>query len=480
MKKGITLPEKQTKIIATIGPATSSIEMIEKLVLAGMNVLRINSSHGDIEGHREVIKNCRIVDINLGVKTAILVDLQGPKLRVGEIVGGEMMLDDNSEIKIVVGNEAGCDGKIFTNYVNFAVDVQKGEPVLLDDGKIRLEVLSSDNKSEVVCRVINGGILKPRKGLNLPTTKISLPCITEKDKVDLDFALEENVDWIGLSFVRSSEDIEQLQTLIKSRDKHARVVAKIEKPEAVEDIDEIIQATDAVMIARGDLGVEVPMQDVPLIQKDIISKCLSSGKPVIVATQMMESMIESATPTRAEVNDVANAVLDGADAVMLSAETSVGKHPIVAVDAMTKIIQSMEAGNKKLFNERPPYNPEDKRFITDSVCYNACRIARRTKAKAIVTMTFSGYTAQMVSSQRPKANIFMLTSNRNVLGQMNLVWGIRTIFYSKIVSTDHTIAEIKQLLINEGRVNKGDFVIHTASMPIADMGMTNMLKLSRI
>lgn len=476
----MTLPEKQTKIIATIGPATSSIEMLEKLVLEGMNVLRINSSHGDIEGHREVIKNSRLVDENLGVKTAILVDLQGPKLRVGDIDGGEMMLEDNSEIKIIVGNEAGRNGKIFTNYAHFAIDVKQGEPVLLDDGKIRLEVLSSDNKSEVICKVIHGGILKPRKGLNLPKTEISLPCITEKDKVDLDFALDENVDWIGLSFVRNSSDIEQLKSMIKRRDKHARVVAKIEKPEAVADIDQIITASDAIMIARGDLGVEVPMQDVPLIQKDIIAKCLSAGKPVIVATQMMESMIESASPTRAEVNDVANAVLDGADAVMLSAETSVGKHPIVAVQTMTKIIQSMEDGNKKPFNERPPYNPEDVRFITDSVCYNACRLARRTKAKAIVTMTFSGYTAQMVSSQRPKATIFMLTSNRNVLGQMNLVWGVRTIFYSKIISTDHTIAEIKQLLIKEGRVNKGDFVIHTASMPIADMGMTNMLKLSRV
>ncbi len=480
MNKGMTLPEKQTKIIATIGPATSSIEMLEKLVLEGMNVLRINSSHGDIDGHREVIKNSRFVDENLDVKTAILLDLQGPKLRVGDIDGGEMMLEDNSEIKIVVGNEAGRNGKIFTNYAHFAIDVKQGEPVLLDDGKIRLEVLSSDNKLEVICKVIHGGILKPRKGLNLPKTEISLPCITEKDKVDLDFALDENVDWIGLSFVRNSSDIEQLKSMIKRRDKHARVVAKIEKPEAVADIDQIITASDAIMIARGDLGVEVPMQDVPLIQKDIIAKCLSAGKPVIVATQMMESMIESASPTRAEVNDVANAVLDGADAVMLSAETSVGKHPIVAVQTMTKIIQSMEDGNKKPFNERPPYNPEDVRFITDSVCYNACRLARRTKAKAIVTMTFSGYTAQMVSSQRPKATIFMLTSNRNVLGQMNLVWGVRTIFYSKIISTDHTIAEIKQLLIKEGRVNKGDFVIHTASMPIADMGMTNMLKLSRV
>ena len=254
MKKGITLPEKQTKIIATIGPATCSMEMLEELVLAGMNVLRINSSHGEIEGHREVIKTCRKIDEKLGVKTAILIDLQGPKLRIGDIVGGEMMLDDNSKIKIVVGDEAGSNGKIFTNYVNFAVDAQKGEPVLLDDGKIRLEVLSSDKNKEVVCRVINGGILTPRKGLNLPTTNISLPCITEKDIVDLDFALEENVDWIGLSFVRSSKDVEQLQNMIKSRDKHARVVAKIEKPEAVEDIDEIIEVTDAVMIARGDLA----------------------------------------------------------------------------------------------------------------------------------------------------------------------------------------------------------------------------------
>jgi pyruvate kinase len=480
MKKGIMLPAKQTKIIATIGPATSSVEMLERLILEGMNVIRINASHGDIEGHKEVIKNCRFVDKKLGVKTAILVDLQGPKLRVGDIVGGEMVLEDDSELKIKVGEESGSGGVVYTNYANFALDVKAGEPILLDDGKLRLEVLSTDNISEVICRVINGGVLRPRKGLNLPKTIISLPCITDKDKVDLDFALEENVDWIGLSFVRNSSDIEQLQAVIKKREKHAKVVAKIEKPEAVEDIDNIVMATDAVMIARGDLGVEVPMQDVPLIQKDIITKCLKSSKPVIVATQMMESMIESATPTRAEVNDVANAVLDGADAVMLSAETSVGNHPINAVQAMTKIIQSMEEGSEKSFNERPPYNPEDERFITDSVCYNACRLARRTKSKAIVTMTYSGYTAQRVSSQRPKANVFMLTSNMRILGQMNLVWGVRAIYYSKLVSTDHTIAEIKQLLIKEGLVEKGDFVIHTASMPIADMGMTNMLKLSRV
>ena len=480
MNKQSLFPNKQTKIIATIGPATSSPEMLEQLLLAGMNVVRINSSHGDHEAHKEVIRNIRKLDIDLNTSTAILIDLQGPKLRVGEIAGGQTELIENEQVVIKVGNGEGSDGVLYTDYDQFAVDVKAGEPILLDDGKLRLEVISSDGKSEVICKVIHGGNLSSRKGLNLPQTKISLPCITKKDEKDLAFALEENVDWIGLSFVRSSSDIEELKSIIKKNKKHARVVAKIEKPEAIVDLDAILDAADAVMIARGDLGVEVPMQDVPLIQKDIISKCLTLGRPVIVATQMMESMIESATPTRAEVNDVANAVLDGADAVMLSAETSVGKYPIHAVRAMTQIIHSMEADNQKPFNERPPYNPDDERFISDSICYNACRLARRTKASAIVTMTYSGYTAQKVSSQRPKATIFMFTSNREVLNQMNLVWGVKTVFYEKMVSTDHTIADIKYLLFKDGNVKEGDFVIHLASMPIADTGMTNMLKLVRV
>ena len=480
MNKQSLFPNKLTKIIATIGPATSSPEMLEQLLLAGMNVVRINSSHGDHEAHKEVIRNIRKLDIDLNTSTAILIDLQGPKLRVGEIAGGQTELIENAQVVIKVGSGEGSDGVLYTDYDQFAVDVKAGEPILLDDGKLRLEVISSDGKSEVICKVIHGGNLSSRKGLNLPQTKISLPCITKKDEKDLAFALEENVDWIGLSFVRSSSDIEELKSIIKKNKKHARVVAKIEKPEAIVDLDAILDAADAVMIARGDLGVEVPMQDVPLIQKDIISKCLTLGRPVIVATQMMESMIESATPTRAEVNDVANAVLDGADAVMLSAETSVGKYPIHAVRAMTQIIHSMEADNQKPFNERPPYNPDDERFISDSICYNAWRLARRTKASAIVTMTYSGYTAQKVSSQRPKATIFMFTSNREVLNQMNLVWGVKTVFYEKMVSTDHTIADIKYLLFKDGNVKEGDFVIHLASMPIADTGMTNMLKLVRV
>ena len=473
-------PTKQTKIIATIGPATSSPEMLEQLLLAGMNVVRINASHGDHGVHKETINNIRKLDEELGSNTSILVDLQGPKLRVGEIKGDQMLLEPGSELLIRVGEEEGSKGVIYTNYESFAKDVKPGEPVLLDDGKLKLEVVSSDSKSEVVCKVVYGGVLKPRKGLNLPETKISLPCITAKDKIDLEFALENEVDWIGLSFVRSSNDIKQLRKIIKGENKHAKIVAKIEKPEAVADLENIIDVTDAVMIARGDLGVEVPMEDVPLLQREIIEKCRLASRPVIVATQMMESMIESSTPTRAEVNDVATAVLDGADAVMLSAETSVGEFPVHAVQAMCSIIKKMEANNDRAFNERPPYNPDDDRFITDSICYNACRLARRTKAAAIVTMTYSGYTAVHVSSQRPKAHIFMFTSNKQVLSQMSLVWGVEAIYYSKMVSTDHTIADIKYILFKHGKVKDKDFVVHMASMPINDAGMTNMLKLSRV
>ena len=473
-------PTKQTKIIATIGPATSSSEMLEQLLLAGMNVVRINASHGDHETHKQTIANIRKLDEELGSNTSILVDLQGPKLRIGELEEDEINLEEGAELRIKVGAEKGSAGVVYTNYESFAKDVKPGESVLLDDGKLKVEVISTDSDSEVVCKVIYGGTLKPRKGINLPDTEISLPCITEKDEKDLAFALKHNVDWIGLSFVRNPNDIEQLRQRIDAEEKHARIIAKIEKPEAVEMLDEIIERTDAVMIARGDLGVEIPMEEVPLLQREIIDKCRSASRPVIVATQMMESMIESSTPTRAEVNDVATAVLDGTDAVMLSAETSVGKYPIHAVKAMCQIIKNMEANNDRAFNERPPYNPDDNRFITDSICYNACRLARRTKAAAIVTMTYSGYTALHVSSQRPKAHIFMFTSNKQVLSQMSLVWGVEAIYYSKMVSTDHTIADIKYILFKDGKVKDKDFVVHMASMPIKDAGMTNMLKLSRV
>ena len=471
---------KRTKIVATMGPASNTEERLEALIQAGMNVARLNFSHGEHAIHGQTIANARKVDEKLGTHTALLADLQGPKLRIGELEGGQIDLVKGEELVIRTGKETGTAGVVYTSYMQFARDVKAGEPVLMDDGKLELRVLETDGKGEVRCEVVHGGVLKPRKGINLPSTAISLPCITEKDAVDLAYALEQDVDWIGLSFVRNAQDIVQLRERIEAEGKHTRIIAKIEKPEALEDLDGILEETDAVMIARGDLGVEIPKQEVPLVQKDIIQRCMHMGKPVIVATQMMESMIEASVPTRAEVNDVANAVLDGADAVMLSAETSVGAYPVEAVTAMTDIIESMEGQDRMYYHERPPLSPEDDRFISDSMCYNACRLAKRVNAKAIVTMTFSGYTAGQVSSQRPKAHIFMFTANKRVLAQMSLVWGVSAFPYLKMVSTDHTIADIKFELTKMGAVTDGDFVVHLASMPIADAGMTNMLKLSQV
>jgi len=471
---------KRTKIVATMGPASNTEERLEALIQAGMNVARLNFSHGEHAIHGQTIANVRKVDEKLGTHTALLADLQGPKLRIGELEGGQIDLVQGEKLVIRTGSEIGTSGVVFTNYMQFARDVKAGEPVLMDDGKLELRVLETDGKAEVRCEVVHGGALKPRKGINLPSTAISLPCITEKDAVDLAYALEQDVDWLGLSFVRNAQDIVELRERIEAEGKHTRIIAKIEKPEALEDLEGILEETDAVMIARGDLGVEIPKQEVPLVQKDIIQRCMHIGKPVIVATQMMESMIEASVPTRAEVNDVANAVLDGADAVMLSAETSVGAYPVEAVTAMTDIIESMEGQDRMYYHERPPLSPEDDRFISDSMCYNACRLAKRVNAKAIVTMTFSGYTAVQVSSQRPKAHIFMFTANKRVLAQMSLVWGVSAFPYLKMVSTDHTIADIKFELTKMGAVSPGDFVVHLASMPIADAGMTNMLKLSQV
>jgi len=471
---------KRTKIVATMGPACDTEERLEALIEAGMNVARLNFSHGEHSIHGQTIDSVRRVDERLGTHTALLADLQGPKLRIGELEDGQINLIQGEELIIRTGKGIGISGVVYTDYLKFARDVKAGEPVLMDDGKIELRVLETDGKGEVRCEVVYGGILKPRKGINLPSTAISLPCITEKDAEDLAYALEQDVDWVGLSFVRNARDIVELRERIQAAGKHTRIVAKIEKPEALEDLVDILEETDAVMIARGDLGVEIPKQEVPLVQKDIIQRCMKMGKPVIVATQLMESMIEASVPTRAEVNDVANAVLDGADAVMLSAETSVGAYPVEAVTAMAEIIESMESQDHMYYHETPPLSPEDDRFISDSMCYNACRLAKRVNATAIVTMTFSGYTAVQVSSQRPKAHIFMFTANKRVLAQMSLVWGVYAFPYLKMVSTDHTIADIKFELTKMGAVSSGDFVVHLASMPIADAGMTNMLKLSQV
>lgn len=471
---------KKTKIVATMGPAsTNSKEVLKEMILNGTNVCRLNFSHGKHDDHLNTIKMVREINSELDVDVALLADLQGPKIRIGEVENNKIELINGSQLIITTVACVGTAEKVYLTYKEFPKDVAVGDLVMLDDGKLRLEVTATNGEDEVTTKVINGGILSSKKGVNLPNTKISLPCLTVKDLRDLDFALEHNVDWIGLSFVRSAKDIDDLRKLITKKNKHSKIIAKIEKPEAVKDIEAIIRSTDAVMIARGDMGVELPMEQVPNIQKMIIKKSRSFGKPTIVATQMMESMITNFSPTRAEVNDVANAVLDGADAVMLSGETSVGKYPVEVIKAMSKIVCEIENNDEIYHKEEVPERSED-RFISDSICFNACRLSQRVQATAIITMTFSGYTAYKISSQRPKSHIFVFTENRQILTQLNLVWGVKGYFYDKMGSTDQTIVDCQNFLKDKGLVEKGDYVINVASVPIEDKGKSNMVKLSQI
>ena len=471
---------KKTKIVATVGPASSSPEVLKQMVLEGVNVFRLNFSHGAYDDYKKIIEHIRHISEEIHMNIGILVDLQGPKLRVGEMENNGVMLEIGKEVVFTNEKCIGTAEKIYMTYKEFARDVKPGERILLDDGKLAMEVITTDGKGEVRAKVVHGGILSSKKGVNLPNTKVSLPSLTEKDINDLYFALENNVDWIGLSFVRSARDIIELKHHISGKHKSARVVAKIEKPEALDEIDEIIAETDALMIARGDLGVEIPLQNVPMIQKMLIKKCLRNAVPVIVATQMMESMITNISPTRAEVNDVANAVLDGSDAVMLSGETSVGKFPVKVIETMRKIIEEAEKSDDIYHKESIPEHKGDDRYISDSICFNATRLAQRVEASAIITMTHSGYTAFKISSQRPKAHTFVATGNRQLLNLLSLVWGVEGVFYDKMVSTDHTIADIKYLLKKNGHLHTGDLVINIASMPIEEKGKSNMLKLSYV
>lgn len=470
---------KRTKIVATLGPATSERSVLKDLILQGVDVCRLNFSHGSYADHKKLIENIRDINKELNTHVALLADLQGPKLRIGEMEGGGVQLEKNQEIIITTKECVGNNKKVYITYPSFPKDVNQGERILLDDGKIILETVKVLNDTEVKAKVLHEGTLKSKKGVNLPNTKISLPCLTEKDLKDLDFVLKENVDWIGLSFVRNARDIIELKHIISHNKSNAKVIAKIEKPEAIDDIDDILKVTDGLMVARGDLGVEIPMQNVPLIQKMLIKKSRRHAKPVIVATQMMESMIENITPTRAEVNDVANAVLDGADAVMLSGETSVGKFPIEVIKNMSSIINEVEKSDEIYHKEELPEKNQE-RFITDSICFNAVRLAQRVISKGIITMTFSGYTAYKISSQRPECPIFVFTGNKQILTQLNLVWGVKGFYYDKMVSTDHTIADIKYILQKSGFLKSGELVINIASIPIEDKGKSNMIKLSYV
>ena len=470
---------KRTKIVATIGPSSASKDILKDMISSGLNVCRINFSHGSYSDHARVIESVRELNEELNTNVAILADLQGPKIRTGEMQEGGLILEVGASISIQTLNVVGSKDSFSINYEKLPEDVEQGEFILLDDGKLILEVESTDGKSKIICKVIQGGVLHSNKGVNFPNTKISLPSLTKKDKSDLDFAIAQDVDWIGLSFVRTAGDIVDLKQRISVQGGKARVIAKIEKPEALTCIDEIIKVSDGIMVARGDLGVEIPYQNVPLTQKMLINKGIRYAKPVIVATQMMESMITQMTPTRAEVNDVANAVLDGADALMLSGETSIGTYPVEVINAMAKIINEMEL-DEKIYSKEQPAEKNQERFISDSICYNACRLAQRVEVDAIITMSFSGYTAYKIASQRPRAGIYVFTSNRKILTQLNLVWGVRAFYYNKQISTDHTISDIKDFMISEGYLKTGDLFINIASIPLKDLGSSNMIKLSQV
>ncbi|UKN00862.1 pyruvate kinase [Paracrocinitomix mangrovi] len=470
---------KKTKIVATIGPSSSSKETLKKMIEAGLNVCRINFSHGAHEDHKAVIDIIREINDELGTNVALLADLQGPKIRIGEVEDNGVLIEDGSELIFTTEKCMGTNKKVYLSYETFPQDVKVGDILLVDDGRFQLKVKSTDGKKEVVTIVEHGGILSSKKGVNLPNTAISLPSLTEKDRKDLEFALSLDIDWIGLSFVRSAQDIKELKKIIKAKKKHAKVIAKIEKPEAVWDIEDIIAETDGVMIARGDLGVEVPMEKVPNLQKKIIKLCRLHAKPTIVATQMMESMIKNFRPTRAEVNDVANAVMDGADAVMLSGETSIGDHPVDVIKAMVKIVLEVEA-NPEIYEKEELPEKNQERFITDSICFNAARMAKRVDAAGIITMTFSGYTAYKISSQRPKATTYVFTENRQILTQLNLVWGVIGFFYDQMESTDQTIKDCKAYLFEKDYLKKGDLVLNIASIPMEERGQSNMMKLSEV
>lgn len=474
------VPHYKTKIVATVGPASSSFEVLRDLALAGVNVFRLNFSHGSHEDKRQIIKYIEKINIEEGLHVAILADLQGPKLRVGKIKDNALPLVAGDVVTFTNQECIGTKEQIYMSYEGFAEDVNPGETVLVDDGKLVFEVLETNKKDIVKLQVKYGGTLSSNKGVNLPNTKVRLPSLTEKDLEDLEFIFTETgINWIALSFVRTAEDVEDLRRRIEAAGHRGKVLSKIEKPEAIENIDAIIKASNAIMVARGDLGIEVPLQRLPILQKDIIRRCVQWARPVIVATHMLDSMVTQPIPTRAEITDVANAVLDCADAVMLSGETATGAHPVLVVQAMRKIISEAE----KVYPygaHTPILSPKSRTFHSDSVCFNAADIAGELEARAIVGMTASGYTAFKMSACRPKTDIYIFSDKHHMVSTLSLCWGVQCFYYDKYASTDQTIADVNNILVNHGLVMPGDVVVNTASMPIHKRYRTNMIKVTVI
>ena len=475
--KNMKIPVNKAKMIATFGPAISAREILLEIVMAGVDVIRFNFSHGSHLDHKNGFDLIKSINKEYALNIAILADMQGPKIRLGE-VDGTLILAQNSTVQITDIPAVSTKERLYISYKELYKEVRPLDRILINDGRIELSVLNSDN-NEIKARVVHGGALTSKKGVNLPDSDLKTPALTEKDKEDLQFALKEEANWIALSFVRKAEDVNEMSEIIGEHRSYTKIIAKIEKPEAVKNIDSILEATDAIMVARGDLGVEIPQEHVPLVQKSIIKKCILAAKPVIVATQMMESMIDNPVATRAEINDVANAVIDGADAVMLSGETSVGSYPVRVIQTMQRILSNVEK-SELIYDKNLVANPKSATYISDAVCYNACKISKEVGARAIVGMTRSGYTAFMISSYRPKAQIFIFTDNEKLLPTLNLFWGVRAFYYKGFGGTDDTINDVIEVLKKHKHLNVGDMVVNTASMPLTRQGRTNTVKVSTV
>lgn len=470
---------KKTKIVATVGPASRNKETLRELIKAGANVFRLNFSHGSHADHRQTIEMVRALNEELGSNVALLQDLQGPKIRVGQVENDGVPIGPGQQLIITTEDILGTSERVSTIYKGIVNDVKPGDTILIDDGNIELKTTMVSGK-DVYTEVVHGELLKSRKGINLPNSNVSAPSMTEKDIEDLEFGFQFNLEWVALSFVRKASDIRDIQSRIKTAGVNTKVVAKIEKPEALKNIDEILEETDALMVARGDLGVEIPSEDVPIAQKRLVKKCNRLGKPVIIATQMMESMIENPRPTRAETNDVANAVFDGADALMLSAESASGKFPVQSVKYMAKTIVAIEAEARSIYSKYEEENAGSTTRLNDLLIRSACRLCDHVQAKAIIGLTKSGYTGYRLAMHRPNAHIFLFTNQKHLLRQMNLVWGVTGFFYDKTEGIDETLDHLEDFLLQQGYLQKGDSVINTASMPSHWKGHTNMMRVSQV
>ena len=471
----------KTKIVATVGPACETYDQLKNLVIAGVNVFRLNFSHGTHEDKKKIIDNIRGINKELNCTVAILGDLQGPKLRVGEIENNRLEVKEGDILTFTNTKCVGTLEKIYVSYPNLAGDVVVGNTIMIDDGKIEVLVHSVESNGDVKVKVTLGGIISSKKGINLPDTKISLPALTEKDLEDAAFIIKEELDWVALSFVKRVADIEMLRAILNEHKSNAKIIAKIEMPEALTNIRDLIIASDAIMIARGDLGVELPVEKIPLIQKELIRKCIHRAKPVIVATQMMESMIDRVKPNRSEITDVANAVIEGADAVMLSGETATGQFPVLVIETMRKIITEVEEnGYKYNRSEDLKPQPHSPSFLSDAVCYNASKLSEDSNANALVGMTQSGYTAFMLSSFRPRSPLFIFTKQQSLVNQLSLSWGVKAFYYNKEESLDEIIKDQIQVLKAKGFVHTGDVVINTGSTPIQLHLPTKIIKINKV